>query len=190
MSCFKHGHAGIRSSTYYAWTGMRRRCNNPDNKYYGGRGIKVCERWGKFENFLEDMGERPDGLELDREDNEGNYTPDNCRWVTKKVNGRNKRNNHLVTANGKTQCVTAWAEETGISYDVIYMRINQMGWPEDMAVTTPLTRRKWDVTAYGKTKPIAQWSKEMGISYIAIKRRLQRGWSGEEAVSAPSKESL
>lgn len=83
----KHKLSG--TPTYKIWIGILTRCNNPKvriYKYYGGRGIKVCERWFKFENFYEDMGERPSNLQIDRIDNEKGYSPDNCRWVTAKEN--------------------------------------------------------------------------------------------------------
>ena len=89
----KHGH--YKSATNRAWSSARNRCNNKNNKNfsdYGGRGIRMCERWSKFENFLADMGEKPKGLTLDRIDNDGNYEPGNCRWVTAQVNNANKRN--------------------------------------------------------------------------------------------------
>jgi hypothetical protein len=88
-----HGlsHSG---STYDIWVLMRQRCNNPlanGYRYYGGRGIKVCQRWGSYEAFLSDMGKRPDGLTLDREDPEGDYEPGNCRWATWQTQNTNKR---------------------------------------------------------------------------------------------------
>ena len=92
---FVHGHSAKRSRTYQSWRMMRQRCNNPkaDNYYYyGGRGITVCTRWDSFENFLADMGERPDGLTLDRyPDFNGNYEAGNCRWVTSKQQAANRR---------------------------------------------------------------------------------------------------
>lgn len=90
----KHGKS--RTATYRTWHGMRQRCNNPNRgnfKNYGGRGITVCDRWDKFENFLADMGERPDGKSIDRIDCNGNYETSNCRWATdheQRINRRKK----------------------------------------------------------------------------------------------------
>jgi hypothetical protein len=119
---------------------MKCRCYNPkDINYlrYGGRGITVCDRWrDSFTNFLADMGECPKRLTLDRIDNDGNYEAGNCRWATPKQQQRNKRYNLVLTHNGRTQCLKAWAEETGLNYNTLHGRLRN-GWSVSEALTTP-----------------------------------------------------
>lgn len=92
---WRHGHCrGTPSPTWCSWQGMRQRCSNPHlhaYQHYGGRGIKVCDRWHDFANFLADMGERPSGKTLDRIGPNGDYEPGNCRWATAKQQTRNRR---------------------------------------------------------------------------------------------------
>lgn len=142
----KHGQKknGTTSKIYAVWYHMIDRCTNVKSKYYndyGGRGISVCQRWMKFENFSEDMGEVPQGCQIDRIDNNQGYDKENCKWVTPKQQQRNKRSNHLATHNGKTQCLAAWSEEVGINYDTLLSRINRNGWTIEKALTTPVRNK-------------------------------------------------
>lgn len=110
-----HGQAKLKTPTYISWMRMRDRCNNKKHHAfgrYGGAGVRVCERWDSFVNFLEDMGERPPGTSLDRLDNSKGYCKENCRWATEVQQQRNRRTNVLVTINGQTRCVSEWAELT------------------------------------------------------------------------------
>ena len=135
----KHGHR--KTKIYTKWGDMIQRCTNPnDTRYkdYGGRGIKVCKRWMRFENFLVDMGYPPtEKHSLDRINNNLGYSKCNCRWASKIQQMRNKRNNHNETFNGKTQCLTAWAEEVGMNPSTLVHRVNQ-GWSIEKALMTPV----------------------------------------------------
>jgi hypothetical protein len=133
-----HGYA--KTPTWHAWTHMRARCRNKnarDYARYGGRGITVDPRWESFENFLADMGERPDGHSLDRIDNNGNYAPGNCRWAKEITQQNNKRSNRHLTFDGREQTVAEWARELGIKpVDKLYRRLYR-GWSIEQALTTP-----------------------------------------------------
>jgi len=122
----KHGKRKTRE--YGTWAAMIGRCTNPNNqdfKHYGGRGIQVCDRWKEFANFFSDMGVRPVGMELDRIDNSGNYSPDNCRWTTHKENSRNTRKCRIIELNGLAYPVSVWAENLGISSSCILGRLKR-----------------------------------------------------------------
>lgn len=136
-----HGQSD-RTPEYNVWKGMRQRCRNPNSEYYdryGKRGIQVCKRWDAFENFLQDMGERP-GPEytIERTDNDGHYEPDNCRWATREEQGNNTSRNVAMTHNGRTQSLRDWATETGINRAAIRQRILRRGWTVERALTTPI----------------------------------------------------
>lgn len=121
-----HGYTtGGRSRTLTIWCGMKARCLNPKSisyRNYGARGISICREWLSFKAFHEwaIANGYSDGLQLDRIDNDGDYCPSNCRWVTRTENARNTRATHLITLNGKTQCAAAWIEELGISKSTFY----------------------------------------------------------------------
>lgn len=139
-----HGHnrKGGRTGTHRSWANMLNRCRNEkssDYHRYGGRGISVCEEWSKFENFLADMGECPSKLySIDRKDFNGNYEPNNCRWATKSVQANNTRTNVFITYNGKRQTVTQWERELGFKENVIWARLNKLGWTLEKAMTHPV----------------------------------------------------
>lgn len=135
---YSHGHSD--SPTWKSWTGMIQRCANPNNpkyKNYGARGICICKRWMKFENFLEDMGARPPGTSIGRIDNDGDYDPSNCRWETSKQQANNKRGNHLIAFNGQILTMSQTAARTGIHYSALRQRFHR-GWTMEKAITTPM----------------------------------------------------
>lgn len=136
----KHGRS--ETSEYATWLQMRARCHRPTAdvyKYYGGRGIRVCDRWRRsFEAFLADMGPRPTTRHrIERLDNDGHYEPGNCKWATQTEQGRNKRNNHKLTYQGLTLTVSQWSERTGLSRNAIESRVDRFGWTAERALTTP-----------------------------------------------------
>lgn len=128
------------SPEYAVWNEMIARCTRPSSKgwqLYGGRGIKVCERWQKFVAFIEDMGPRPGPrYTVERVDNSGNYTPENCRWATFTEQARNTRKNRTLTAFGQTRTIAEWAEITGLKYMTLYQRVATYGWDTERALTT------------------------------------------------------
>lgn len=124
---------------------VKYRCGNPnskDFKYYGGRGIKVCDRWlESFDNFLEDMGEPPASATLDRINNNGNYEKDNCRWASRLEQGNNRRTNRLLEFHGKSMTIRQWARHLNIPFSAIHGRLNR-GWDIERVLTTPLRPNK------------------------------------------------
>lgn len=115
-------HGLTKHPLHRTWLMMRSRCSNPkDSSYknYGGRGIRVCDRWNDFANFLKDMGERPDGMTLDRKDVDGDYTPENCRWATTLEQNRNKTNTVFVEIDGVKESVPAASERLGIKQHIL-----------------------------------------------------------------------
>lgn len=136
---YRHGCTGTYE--HGIWLQMKQRCLDPNNAAYdryGGRGIKVCDRWlNSFEAFLDDMGPRPTGLTIDRINNNGHYEPTNCRWTTYREQRLNSRSVRLLTFNGETRCLTDWARITGIGECTIFYRL-QRGWSVERALTEPV----------------------------------------------------
>jgi hypothetical protein len=122
---------------------MMQRCYNPkhrDYRYWGGRGIRVCERWHSFENFYEDMGNPPEGMTLDRKDNSGDYCKENCRWATKEEQQNNTRYNVWLEHEGERRTIAQWAREIGMNVGTLGARLNVYGWSIERALTTPVRR--------------------------------------------------
>jgi len=136
-----HGHTvnGRMSPTYISWVHMKDRCTNPNfNQYqrYGGRGITYDTRWAVFENFLADMGERPEGSSLDRIDNGGPYSKANCRWATREQQANNRSSSRKVTIQGETRTLAQWTRHFGISQATVKDRVGR-GWPLGRALKVP-----------------------------------------------------
>lgn len=135
----KHGLSGL--AEYSIWLGMRQRCQNPDNRdygSYGGRGIRVCQRWSRFENFISDMGRRPSPTHtLEREDNDGHYSPDNCVWADRKTQSRNKRNVPLYEFDGSKKSLAEWSELSGVHVNTLRKRLSK-GWILQRAMSQPV----------------------------------------------------
>ena len=137
-------HGMSSSKTYSIWSNMLTRCTNPKATYYdryGGRGIKVCDEWLMFKQFLIDMGEKPIGKTLERIDNEKGYFPSNCRWATPKEQAENRSSSQLITYNGITQCLSDWAKQLGVQRLSLRWRIKN-GWSIEEALTVPFRKFK------------------------------------------------
>lgn len=146
--CAMRRHGKTRTPEYYSWCAMLARCYNthlPHYGNYGGRGISVCQRWvNSFEAFIEDMGMKPSRTHsIGRIDNNGDYSPDNCRWETQYQQARNTRRNRLLTYKGRTMCLTDWAGMFGINWGTFYSRVAK-GMSTEEALETPVKPR------YGK----------------------------------------
>ena len=130
----------IRDKLYNVWRGIKKRCNNPSYyayPQYGGRGIKLSEEWKDFDAFYKWalVNGYEVGLTIDRIDNNGDYSPSNCRWATWKTQGNNRRTNTPITFNEKTQTLSMWADEIGVSQEMLWNRLYKYKWPIEVALT-------------------------------------------------------
>lgn len=186
-----HGYTG--TTTHAIWVQMRRRCQNPkcgNYSRYGGRGIRVCERWDSFENFLADMGERPLGMSIERRDNDGNYEPDNCYWATFEEQNNNRRNVELIEFSGKSLSLRQWSRELGIAHGTLYTRrgngLTGAALLAPKATPKPAPKKQTPVLVGGETKSLRQAALDAGLKYPTVYRRVRSGLSIEQALQSTS----
>lgn len=132
-----HGMSG--TPIYAVYRGMMQRCydkNSHAYDRYGARGIGVCDKWQTFEGFYEDMGDKPNGMSLERKDNDGDYCPENVAWAGCKEQANNRRSNRILEYRGKSKTLTQWAEGIGMKPQTLHARIFRYGWPIEKALET------------------------------------------------------
>jgi len=137
-------HGMSNTKIFRVWQGMIRRCTSEthdDYPRYGGRGIEVCERWQKFQNFFDDMEYAPPGMTLGRIDNDRGYEPANCRWETQEQQQNNRRSNRVVMVDGKRFTIMQLSRANGIAHDTLIRRI-KLGWPMERAISQPVKRQR------------------------------------------------
>lgn len=178
-------HGMTHSAEFRIWTGMLTRTTNANARSfpdYGGRGIRVCERWrDSFEAFYADMGPRPSAKHsVERRDNDGHYEPNNCYWATREQQGRNKRNNVRITIDGVTRTLAEWAELAGLTYETLYQRhlAGRTG-SQLLVAGAELIRpkRSGAIEFNGVRDTYDGWSKRTGIKPSTIAMRIRHyGW--------------
>lgn len=183
----KHGKAD--HPLYMVWKSMMRRCyvSSAFNYHlYGGRGIRVCERWHDVRNFCDDLeGLYSPELSIDRIDNDGDYMPGNVRFVGMKVQGSNRRNNHKLLVLGEDMTLTQASERFGVNITTIWRRLDQ-GWDEELAATAPAREyRMGTITVHGEELTQADAARKYNIDSGTLCARLKQGMSPEDAVSKP-----
>lgn len=187
------------------WVAMKQRCYNHRHKSYpdyGGRGIRVCDEWRddfqKFHDWCIINGYKK-GYDLDRRDNDGNYEPDNCRFVTREVSSRNTRRNKMITAFGETKCLFDWGKDARCAISVwgLIRRYNSGLWTdmEKMITTAAIEpdararkmKNNVNLTAFGETKCFTDWLKDPRclVKIDSLRDRLAKGWDAEKAISTP-----
>ena len=182
----KHGYYGTR--VYRIWNGIKRRCLSPDDtsyENYGGRGIKICDEWknssAMFIEWALSHG-YTDELTIDRIDVNGDYCPENCRWVTYREQGKNKRNNRLITYNGETHCLSEWAEIMNMTVNTIESRLLK-GWDIEKVFQKEVRNTgHYQLEYKGKIYNLQELARELKINPLTLKYRLKKGMSIEQAI--------
>jgi hypothetical protein len=174
--------------TRRTWNSMHYRCNGEKEynkyKYYGGKGITVCGRWDSFDNFLEDMGYKPDGLTLDRKDNSKGYYKDNCKWSTQKEQCNNRDTNIIMTLNGKQKTLPEWCCELKLNKGTVRARLYR-SWSDEEALLGRQRKRLDNIkllTYDGVEQSVKEWADKLKISKKGIYKRLREGCSVKESL--------
>jgi len=169
---------------------MKNRCGNPkdkDYKNYGARGICICPEWFDFDafyNWAMSSGYKDD-LSIDRINNDGLYSPQNCRWATVKEQSNNRRSNVVLCYKGETKTISEWSVNSGIPYGALHRRICVYGWPIEKALETPVGKRNY-IAFEGNTFRLYEWAKRLGVSFDILEARInQHGWSVSRAFTQP-----
>lgn len=185
-------HGMTDTPEWLAHKNMLDRCYNRESigyHRYGGRGIKVCDRWrgrNGFQTFLADVGRKPTpDHSLGRIDNDGHYEPSNVRWETRHEQGQNQSTNRLITFNGETLIASEWSRRIGCSIQALVARLDKYGWSIERSLTTPFKKYKIGTTHAGKTKSLEAWSRKTGLPRETIRSRLRKGWDVERALTTP-----
>lgn len=181
-----------RKKLYNVWYTMNSRCYRKNciaYKNYGARGITICREWkSNFDNFYNWAINNgySENLSIDRIDNNKGYSPENCRWVDRKVQANNQRSNCLITYNGKTQTMKQWADELGINYSRLRSRLNTYNLSVDKAFKK-VNLHELLINYKGKKQNLKNWCDELELNYGSIKSRIQRGWNPIKALETPIK---
>ena len=184
----KHGLA--RHPLYFIWITMIRRCYNENDKQwhsYGGRGIVVCPQWQGIDGlaqFINDMGERPKKCSIERKNNDGPYSPENCRWATNEEQQRNTRRNFYIEHDGFRLCLADWERKTGISRTAIKGRI-RAGLPIENVLDPTFNRSRKHYIEHGDTRLcLADWARRLGIGRQKLVSHLKKGLPIGDLVSS------
>lgn len=189
-----------QTRTYFTWHRMKSRCTKPfhqDYYLYGARGISVCDRWmASYENFYNNMGEKPKGFSIDRIDNNGNYEPNNCRWASPHQQSLNKRSSRLIVLGEVTKNLSTWAQENNITPHVLRYRIQarmpeenlfskDKVKPKDYSHLKNLSRKDNVILEFNNQfLTISQWSEKTGLKHTTIWHRIYTSkMSIEEALT-------